>query len=330
MLPFFPATTGKLGCSRRDLLAALVLYGSSKGACADDGELTLFVPEFSGSVLGNTASQLRSAAAKAKLYHSLEVMFFEGTPNAQTIRQFSSRFAGRNDMLLVAGSSLLTTLVREGAERELQALTPVGRILSEPAIVTSPVTSALLTFGDVLARLEKDSKPLSVALNELGSFEHLVLNRFLKIAGRDATRIEVVAAGSGGALLASAITGGADIAIGMVSALGGAVRQGSLRGLGVSRASGLTNPPIPAMAETMQQPFDESAWIGLFAPPGVAGQALVAHQQRIEAFVTGPVWRNLMVETGAMPEYLHPALMPTMLKLAIEKARADLLDLKLL
>jgi tripartite-type tricarboxylate transporter receptor subunit TctC len=314
---------------RRSLLKAGIVGLLPTATLAAAHSLVIFVPELPGALSGNTAARLRSALEAFYPGSDIRITFFQGDDPVAALDTFEA-IPQAQRALFMASSSNLTTLVRLGAQDRLKALQPIGRLLSDPAMMVAPTRSPIISFTDFLARLTSVGPPQRVAISQLGSFEHLVLKRIVDLAGSSMERVEAIPSGNSGALIAAAIAGTVDVALGGASALGDAVLEGNLRGLGISRSADLVSPAIPAMADGLKQFFEENAWICVLAQSNAPADQIDQQRSDIETIVTGSQWRSTVLSLGAVPDHLHAALMPALLKLSIDSARNDLQALGML
>jgi tripartite-type tricarboxylate transporter receptor subunit TctC len=146
-------------------------------------------------------------------------------------------------------------------------LAPVAMIGISPYLLTVRNDFPAQTAAEFIKVVKASPGKFTYASSGTGAAAHLITLMFLSRAGLDT--LHVPFQGSGPALTA-VVSGQVDFAIDTLAATGPLVRQGALRGLGISLASGSElAPDMPPMAQVPETAgFDAGAFGGYMMPAG--------------------------------------------------------------
>lgn len=181
---------------------------------------------------------------------------------------------------------------------------PIGLISESPMIIAVSPTLGVNTLEEFIALAKQRPGQLLYAANNRGSFPHLAGEFFRTRAGIDLTFVPYPGAAAG---LQDVLGGRVSAIIEGPSALGGAIRQGSLKALAVTSEMRLREfPDLPTIAETISD-FHVVAWFALMARTGTPDEIVHKVAQDLRAILEEPAVVEKFATLGVYPRPTSPA-----------------------
>ena len=187
--------------------------------------------------------------------------------NGNIAAEFVARAPADCYTLLVGMDSLFVInpyLYAKGAVDVNKELIPIASLGSNQFVLSVNAALPVKTLPEFVAYVKKTSPPPAYASGGNGSQHHLTMEMLKARAGMDLLHVPY----KGGAPATTATIGGETIAMFSGTSNSALVKAGKLKAIAVSSAQRLKEmPDVPTIAETYPG-FDNSIWIGLFAPAG--------------------------------------------------------------
>ncbi len=187
--------------------------------------------------------------------------------NGNIAAEFVARAPADGYTLLVGMDSLFVInpyLYAKGAVDVNKELIPIASLGSNQFVLSVNAALPVKTLPELVAYVKKTSPPPAYASGGNGSQHHLTMEMLKARAGMDLLHVPY----KGGAPATTATIGGETIAMFSGTSNSALVKAGKLKAIAVSSAQRLKEmPDVPTIAETYPG-FDNSIWIGLFAPAG--------------------------------------------------------------
>jgi tripartite-type tricarboxylate transporter receptor subunit TctC len=181
---------------------------------------------------------------------------------------------------------------------------PIGLISESPMIIAVSPTLGANTLEEFIALAKQRPGQLLYAANNRGSFPHLAGEFFRSRAGIDLTFVPYPGAAAG---LQDVLGGRVSAIIEGPSALGGAIRQGSLKALAVTSETRLREfPELPTAAETIPE-FHVVAWLALMVRTGTPHEIVHKVAQDLRAILEEPALIEKFATLGVYPRPTSPA-----------------------
>jgi tripartite-type tricarboxylate transporter receptor subunit TctC len=140
------------------------------------------------------------------------------------------------------------TIDTPGAERLLERVGLVGAVMKEPIALVTPKESALASTQDIIRRSSEDADAVRLGTPPVGGPPHLAALRLQSLA---ATRLNIVAFPSSAAAREAVLGGNVEAAVLALADVIGALRDGTLAGLGIAaRDRTELFPQMPALHES--------------------------------------------------------------------------------
>jgi len=189
---------------------------------------------------------------------------------------------------------------------------PIATFSGSPYVLITRSEFAAQTARDFVALIRANPGRFTYASSGVGGAQHVLAALFAAQAGYEALHIPFQ--GSGPAL-AALLGGQVDFAVETLAACGALLREGRLRGLGVTTARGTTLapeiPPLGASAGVAN--YDYTGWIGMMAPAATPAPILERLARELEAASAQPEMRARLALIGVEPSPRGPAAFRTML-----------------
>jgi putative tricarboxylic transport membrane protein len=212
--------------------------------------------------------------------------------------QYLVQQPGDAHYLGVLSTALVTNHIVGVSKISYRDLTPLNILMHDYIAVWVRKDSPIASGKDLVARLRKDPKSVSLAFSTApGNQNHVLIGMLARAAGVDPKALKTVIFASGGQGIAAALGGHVDV---WFSTAAGAVQQvdaGAVRVLGMSshkRQPGKL-ASVPTFAE---QGIDASyhAWRGFLAPPGMTAAQVAYWDQTFAKVVREPEWKKVTEE----------------------------------
>lgn len=211
--------------------------------------------------------------------------------NGNIAAEFVARAPADGYTLLVGMDSLFVInpyLYAKGAVDVNKELIPIASLGSNQFVLSVNAALPVKTLPEFVAYVKKTSPPPAYASGGNGSQHHLTMEMLKARAGMDLLHVPY----KGGAPATTATIGGETIAMFSGTSNAALIKAGKLKAIAVSSAQRLKEmPEVPTIAETYPG-FDNSIWIGLFAPAGTPDAVV----QRLRAEVAKALHASDLVE----------------------------------
>ena len=215
---------------------------------------------------------------------------------------FVARAAPDGYTLLAATSSTLAfnpSVYKKLPYDPVTDFSPITLIAAVPFVL---VVNPALPVGSVadLVRLAK-SKPgeLSYASGGMGAPHHIYMELFKSMTGTD---IRHVPYRGGGPALNDVVAGHVPMMFGDVGPVTGLVREGRVKGLGVTVGKRVeTIPDVPTLVEAGLAGYEANSWQSIVAPANVPRPIVVALNKALTGFLAEPATREHFLKLGMQP-----------------------------
>ncbi|MBJ7287378.1 tripartite tricarboxylate transporter substrate-binding protein [Williamsia sp.] len=200
---------------------------------------------------------------------------------------------GADDQIAVTSLSMMLNQLEGRSPYGYADVTMIARLMTEYFVVVTGSGSPSGNLRDVMSAITADSSRVRVgaAADDQAPFDLLV-----SAAGGDPSTIRYIDVEGGADQTAALRSGTVDVAIGGVSEFTGAVREGTLRALGVlaeNRVPGLDAPTA------REQGLDVTLanWRGLYGPPDMPAAAVAYWRNALGDMVRSPAWSAIAQRT---------------------------------
>jgi tripartite-type tricarboxylate transporter receptor subunit TctC len=182
----------------------------------------------------------------------------------------------------------------------LRDLTPIHTVASNQFVLAVNGQLPVKSFQEFIELAKKANPPLAYASGGNGSQHHLTMEMLKQRAGINLLHVPY----KGGAPAATATVAGDTAAMWAGSSNAPQIKAGRLRALAVSGAKRSAQyPDLPTIGE-FYPGFENSIWLGLFGPAGIAEGTLARLRTEIRKALEMPEVKEKMNAAGGLDPYI--------------------------
>src|SRR5437016_6660721 len=197
------------------------------------------------------------------------------------------------------------TLVQEAATNRLKDMTPIARLVVEPALVGVKADSPLKSLRDFLKAAKEKPGALKPSGCSITSRENVVRQLLMKVTG---ARWAFISFPSGGERIAALLGGHVDMMIVDPSEAGEQVRAGKLRTIAQVSDKRLAGfPDVPTLQDAGFDIPQVPQMRGILGSPGMSGDAVSYYEDLFLKVSRTPTWQKFLAESYFDGEVLKAA-----------------------
>jgi len=231
--------------------------------------------------------------------------------------------------LQIASPTILTNYMIGTAPFTYTEYTPIALLGNQYIGLAVRTDSPLKTARDLVERLRADPASVTVAVNSLGSYLHVVCALTARSAGLDPKKLKLVVF-QGAELMTAALGGHVDVIATVTSNLLPHVQGGKLRLIGISSARRLEGAlaQVPTLKE---QGVDAvlANWQGVFGPPKLAPPQIAYWDGVFARLTKTDEWRRDQEQNLWESDYMNAAEYARFLKTNFAEVRTIFIELGL-
>jgi putative tricarboxylic transport membrane protein len=197
------------------------------------------------------------------------------------------------------------TLVQEAAHNRLQDMTPIVRLVVEPAMVVVKADSPYKTMADFINAAKEKPGALKMSGGSITSRENIVRQLLMKVTG---VRWVFISFPSGGERQAALLGGHVDMMIVDPSEAHEQMRAGKLRPL--AQVSDRRLPGFPDVPTLKEAGFDIPnlpQMRGVLGTPGMPADAVAFYEDLFFKVSKTPMWQKFLTESQLDGEFVKAA-----------------------
>ncbi len=206
---------------------------------------------------------------------------------------YVSQHTGNPHYLGVAGPALLTNHITGASTLHHTDLTAVATLFNDYTVFVVAADSTIKTGKDLVARLKKDPKSVTIGFSPLlGSHNHIAAGLLMKAIGGNARDLKVVAYKGSADAIPNLMGGHIDLITTAAGNVAGHLAAGRLRVVGITsdkRFSQLAD--VPTWREQGVNVLF-GAWRGIFAPKGLTPQQIAYWEGVLKKATEAPEWKD--------------------------------------
>jgi tripartite-type tricarboxylate transporter receptor subunit TctC len=202
-------------------------------------------------------------------------------------------------LLQISSSNAVSAALYKDLDYDVAGdIAPVGGICDSPNMMVVNPAFPAKTIPEFIAYAKADPGKINMASAGVGTETHIAGELFKMMAGIDMAHVPY----RGGSLaLSDLIAGQVDVMFPSSSAAFGYIRLGTLRAIGVSTLTRLTQlPDVPAIAEFLPG-FEAGGWFGVGAPRNTPAAIIDRLNQEIGKALTDPGIKARLADLGDVP-----------------------------
>ncbi len=311
------------------MLGPASIAQAQPGAWKPDKNVEIVVGLSAGSSQDRSARAIQNIA-QAKALVGVNVTVANRVGGGGNVAwNYLATHAGDAHWLQIASPTILTNYVIGTAQFTYTDYTPLALLGNQYIGFAVRADSPLKTLRDLAERLRADPASVSIGLNSLGSYLHMMCALSARSLGVDPKKLKLVIF-QGGELMTAGLGGHVDVIATVSSNLLSHVQGGKLRMLGISSARRLAGAfaQVPTLKE---QGVDVvlANWQGVFGSPKLAPAQIAYWDGVFGRLVKTDEWRRDQEQNLWESDYLAAADYARFLKTDYEQARAVFVELGL-
>jgi tripartite-type tricarboxylate transporter receptor subunit TctC len=217
-------------------------------------------------------------------------------------------------LLAVSSNAINATLYRNLNFDFVRDIVPVGRIGTNPFVLVVPPSLPIKTLVEFIAYAKANPGKLYMASQGVGTTPH-VCGELLKMM----TGINFVHVPYKDALMPDLLAGRVQFYFSATPQSVGYVRDGRLRGLGVTSATrSAALPDIPAIAEFVPG-YEANGWFGIGAPKGTSTEIIERLNTELVVLIADPNVKARLLDLGVDSKPMTPAEFAKFIAVEVEK-----------
>ncbi len=195
-------------------------------------------------------------------------------------------------------------------------LTPVGMLVLAPFVIAVNPSFAAKDLAGLIALAKASPGTINMATSGVGSGSHVSGELLQMMAGIKLTHVPYR-----GNYVPDLLGGQVPLAVSPIPQVVEFIKDGRLRGLGVTGATRAPMlPDVPAIGEVVKG-YDASGWYGICAPTGTAADIIARLNAAIGEGLADPKIRDRLVALGSEPRPMTPDEFGRFIAAEIEKGR---------
>lgn len=203
------------------------------------------------------------------------------------------------------GNWLTNPLVRKEAKFTVKDLTPVARLVLEPALIAVKADSPFKTLKDFLDEAKKNPKTLKQSGGSQTSRDNVVRQLLMKETGADWAYISFP---GGGERIAALLGGHVNMMVVEPQEAGEHIKAGNMRVIAAVTDKRLAGfPSVPTIKEAGYDIPVVPQVRGILMPPGVAPDVVAYYEDLFLRLSKTPTWRKYLEEQQFEDGYMKSA-----------------------
>ena len=206
---------------------------------------------------------------------------------------------------------LIDPLVQQAANNRLQDMSPISRLVVEPALVVVRADSTFKSLGDFINAAKAKPGALKWSGGSIMSRENTVRQLLMQVTG---ARWAFISFPGGGERIAALLGGHVEMMIVDPSEAGDQIRAGKLRAVAQVSERRLPGfPDIPTIKEAGFDIPDVPQMRGVVGAPGMPADAIAYYEDLFFKVSQTPAWQKFLTESQLDGQYVRTAELKTFL-----------------
>src|SRR5215475_3800499 len=200
---------------------------------------------------------------------------------------------------------LIDPLLQEAARNKPQDMSPIARLVVEPALAVVRADSPFKTLGDFINAAKQKPGALKMSGGSIGSRENIVRQLLMQTTG---ARWAFISFPSGGERIAALLGGHVDMMIVDPSEAGEQVRAGKLRVIAQVNDRRLPGfPDIPTIKEAGFDIPNVPQMRGVVGAPGMSAETIAYYEDLFLKASKTAAWQKFLAESQLDGEFVKSA-----------------------
>jgi len=283
-------------------LAAIAMTSASAPALAQLKSVEIMAPANPGGGYDQHARAMQQVMQELGLASGVQVVNVPGAGGTIGLSQFVTG-KKRGNGLMITGLGMIGATLINKSPVSLEQVTPLARLTGEYQPIIVSAESPLKTMDDLVAKFKADPGSVSWGGFAVGSPDHILYALIVKAVGGDVSKMNYIASGAGGEMLAAVMGGHITVVTGGYNEFAAQIKEGKLRALAISSPERLPGIDVPTLKE---QGVDVELvnWRAVMASGDIKPADLKTLDGAVGKMVASPQWKAIAAERGWVDSYL--------------------------
>jgi len=284
-------------------LAALSVSGALPLSAWSAADIKTMIPANPGGGWDTTARALGKAMQEAGFATSVSYENKGGASGTIGLAQFVNSSKRDPNAIIMTGATMVGGIIASKQTSQLQAATPLVRLMSEYQVFVVPTDSPLKTMKDVVDQMKKDPGSVKWAGGSRGTTEHIAAVMIAREAGVDPAKVNYVAFRGGGEAVASILGGNVTVGGSGYTEFGEYIKSGKMRAIAVTSDARLKGIDAPTLKEQGLNVVIGN-WRGVHGAPDITPAQRTALIEGIVKATKTRTWQQAVEQNGWTPAVL--------------------------
>lgn len=284
-------------------LAALSTTGALPFSAWAATDIKTMIPANPGGGWDTTGRALGKAMQEAGFASSVSYDNKGGASGTIGLAQFVSSSKRDPHAIVMTGATMVGGILASRQISQLQAATPLVRLMSEYQVFVVPTDSPLKTMQDVVEQLKKNPGSVKWAGGSRGTTEHIAAVMIAREAGVDPTKVNYVAFRGGGEAVSAILGGNVTVGGSGYTEFGEYIKAGKMRAIAVTSESRLPGIDAPTLKEQGLNVVIGN-WRGVHGAPDISPEQRKTLIDGIMKATKTKAWQQAVEQNGWTPALL--------------------------
>lgn len=246
-----------------------------------------------GGAADKTARTLERLVVANKLLNSTVTVVNKPGGGGSIAYTYVSQRPGDGHTLMIASPPLLTNHITGSSPLNYTDFTPIASLLNEYDVFAVNAASPFRTGEDLIERLKKDPKSVTIGFASIGSSGHIAAGLLNKAIGGTAKALKVVSFKGGAESITNLLGGHIDLAATVASVAAPHVATGRLRVVAVAAPRRLSGS-LAAVPTWKEQGVDVvvGRWRAIMGPKGMSAAQIAYWESALKKVTETAEWKT--------------------------------------
>jgi putative tricarboxylic transport membrane protein len=270
-------------------------------AHAEIKNLEIIAPANTGGGYDQHARALQQVLQDLNLASGVQVVNIPGAGGTIGLSQFVTG-RKRNPSLMIGGLGMIGAILINKSPVSLDQVAPLALLTGEYQPLVVAADSPIRTLDDLIQKFKADPGSVTWGGFAVGSPDHILSGLVIKAVGGDISRMNYIASGAGGELMAALLGNHITVGTGGYNEFASQLEAGKLRAIGISAPERLPGIDIPTFRE---QGVDVEFvnWRAVFAKTDLKPAEKKQLDSTIASAISSPEWKDIARQRGWIDLY---------------------------
>jgi putative tricarboxylic transport membrane protein len=270
-------------------------------AHAEIKNLEIIAPANTGGGYDQHARALQQVLQDLNLASGVQVVNIPGAGGTIGLSQFVTA-RKRNPSLMIGGLGMIGAILINKSPVSLDQVAPLALLTGEYQPLVVAADSPIRTLDDLIQKFKADPGSVTWGGFAVGSPDHILSGLVIKAVGGDVSRMNYIASGAGGELMAALLGNHITVGTGGYNEFASQLEAGKLRAIGISAPERLPGVDIPTFRE---QGVDVEFvnWRAVFAKTDLKPAEKKQLDSTIASATSSPEWKDIARQRGWIDLY---------------------------